>query len=107
MADTLQNVLRDVPKALAFVAILVVGWLVARAVRSLLERLSTAVEGLFDNKTQKSAEAFGAQEQFTREHLLELRANQRIRRWVLRPPLGSHDFARQSTPVAHRKDLVQ
>jgi hypothetical protein len=39
MADTLQNVLRDVPKALAFVAILVVGWLVARAVRTLAGRI--------------------------------------------------------------------
>jgi hypothetical protein len=39
MADTLQNVLRDVPKALAFVAILVVGWLVARAVRTLVRRI--------------------------------------------------------------------
>jgi hypothetical protein len=39
MADVLQNVLRNVPKALAFVAILVVGWLVARAVRSLVGKI--------------------------------------------------------------------
>jgi hypothetical protein len=39
MADTLQNVLRDVPKAVAFVVILAVGWLVARAVRTLVGRI--------------------------------------------------------------------
>jgi hypothetical protein len=39
MADVLQNVLRNVPKALAFVAILVVGWLVARAARSLVGKI--------------------------------------------------------------------
>jgi hypothetical protein len=39
MAESLQNVLREVPKALAFVAILVVGWLVARAVRSLVGKI--------------------------------------------------------------------
>jgi Conserved TM helix len=39
MAESLQNVLREVPKALAFVAILVVGWLVARAVRTLVGRI--------------------------------------------------------------------
>jgi mechanosensitive ion channel-like protein len=39
MADVLQNVLRNVPKALAFVVILVVGWLVARAVRSLVGKI--------------------------------------------------------------------
>jgi hypothetical protein len=39
MADSLQNVLREVPKALAFVAILVVGWLVARAVRTLVGKI--------------------------------------------------------------------
>jgi Conserved TM helix len=39
MAESLQNVLREVPKALAFVAILVVGWLVARAVRTLVGKI--------------------------------------------------------------------
>jgi Conserved TM helix len=39
MAESLQNVLREVPKALAFVAILVVGWLVARAVRTLVGKV--------------------------------------------------------------------
>jgi hypothetical protein len=39
MAESLQNVLREVPKALAFVAILVVGWLVARAVRTLVHKI--------------------------------------------------------------------
>jgi hypothetical protein len=39
MADSLQNVLREVPKALAFLAILVVGWLVARAVRTLVGKI--------------------------------------------------------------------
>ncbi|HEY7271397.1 MAG TPA: hypothetical protein VH502_01600, partial [Actinoplanes sp.] len=39
MAESLQNVLRELPKALAFVAILVVGWLVARAVRTLVGKI--------------------------------------------------------------------
>jgi hypothetical protein len=39
MAESLQNVLREVPKALAFVAILLVGWLIARAVRTLVGKV--------------------------------------------------------------------
>ena len=38
MAESLRNVLHEVPKALAFVAILVVGWLAARAVRALVAK---------------------------------------------------------------------
>jgi Conserved TM helix len=39
MGETLRNVLREAPKALVFVAILVVGWLIARAVRALAGRV--------------------------------------------------------------------
>ena len=39
MAESLRNVLHEVPKALAFVAILVVGWLAARAVRALVGKV--------------------------------------------------------------------
>ena len=50
----------------------------------LLEGLSTAVQRFFDHKAQKGAEAFRAREHFTRQHVLELRANQGIRYLVLR-----------------------
>jgi hypothetical protein len=43
MEETLRNVLREVPKALVFVAILVVGWLVARAVRALVGKVLVRV----------------------------------------------------------------
>ena len=39
MAESLQNVLREAPKALAFVAILLVGWLVARTARTLVGKV--------------------------------------------------------------------
>jgi hypothetical protein len=39
MDETLRNVLGEVPRALIFVAILVVGWLIARAVRALAGKL--------------------------------------------------------------------
>jgi hypothetical protein len=38
MADALHDILREVPKAVAFVAILIAGWLVAKAVRKIVER---------------------------------------------------------------------
>jgi hypothetical protein len=43
MGETLQSVLREVPKALVFVAILVVGWLVAKAVRALVGKVLARV----------------------------------------------------------------
>ncbi len=39
MAESLRNVLHEVPEALAFVAILAVGWLAARALRALVRKV--------------------------------------------------------------------
>ena len=39
LGDALRNVLLFVPKALAFVAILVVGWLIAKAVRKVVDKV--------------------------------------------------------------------
>ena len=39
LGDTLRNVLLFLPKALAFVAILVIGWLIAKAVRKLVDKI--------------------------------------------------------------------
>jgi hypothetical protein len=55
MGEILQDVLRAVPKALVFVAILVVGWLLARAVRLLVGRV--LVKAGFDRLAERGGVA--------------------------------------------------